>query len=262
MIANSDYVARRIQRVWGRRAKVIYPPVDVKHFESDLHHGEREGYLVVSELVPYKRVDLAVTTATQYGLPLTVVGDGVERQRLQSLAGPTVNFVGAISDRNVLRTHYARARALLFCGVEGFGIVPVEAMAAGCPVVAFADGGVIESVCASGRHVAGVYFTTPSAASLKDAIDRLEIEVKNQNCKPVRFLPKLVNFAAHVSAMRGLTCCFVIVTSVIVTAIYISAVSAFSVAYSRNTTLRTLPLAVSGNSVVWYQVVGILNLAR
>lgn len=130
--------------------------------------------------MPYKRVDLAVTTATQYGLPLTVVGDGVERQRLQSMAGPTVNFVGAISDRNVLRAHYARARALLFCGVEGFGIVPVEAMAAGCPVVAFADGGVIESVCASGKHVAGVYFTTPSAASLKDAIDRLEIEVKNQ----------------------------------------------------------------------------------
>jgi glycosyltransferase involved in cell wall biosynthesis len=140
--------------------------------------------------------------------------------------------------------------------------VPVEAMAAGCPVVAFADGGVIESVCASGKHVGGVYFTTPSAASLKDAIDRLEKKLKIKNCKPAQFVPKLANSAAHVSVRRWLTCCFVIVTSVIVTAIYISAVSAFSVAYSRNTTLRTLPLAVSGNSVVWYQVIGILNLAR
>ncbi len=165
LLANSRHVADRIRRLWGREARVLYPPVDVDFFAAGARAGARRGFLVVSALVPYKRVDVAVAWATERGAELTVVGDGSERPRLEARAGPTVHFAGTLG-REELREAYGRAEALLFCGVEDFGIVPVEAMAAGCPVVALAAGGALETV----DDRVGALFPEPTPASLANAV--------------------------------------------------------------------------------------------
>jgi glycosyltransferase involved in cell wall biosynthesis len=166
LLANSHHVAGRIRRLWGREAKVVYPPVDVSFFAA-APVVERHGFLVVSALVPYKRVDVAVDWATATSQPLTVIGEGSERSRLEKRAGPTVRFEGTL-DREEIRWHYAAAEALLFCGVEDFGIVPVEAMAAGCPVVALGQGGALETV-----GDAGVLFARSDVQSLDASVSGL-----------------------------------------------------------------------------------------
>ncbi len=151
LLANSAFVATRIERLWGRGARVLHPPVDTTLFSAVRHvpRKKRERYVVVSALVPYKRVDIAVRAAVRLNIQLDVVGEGPELQRLHILAhkaGPNqVRFLGRLGE-SALRDTYARARALLFPGVEDFGIVPVEAMAAGCPVIALAEGGALETV--------------------------------------------------------------------------------------------------------------------
>lgn len=167
-IANSRYVADRIRRIYGRESTVIHPPVDVRRFAlSRTHDG---SFLVVSALVPYKRVDLAIAAANRAGFVLRVIGEGPERARLEAMAGPTVHFDGALDDAGIAAA-YASCRALVFPGEEDFGIVPVEAMACGKPVVAFGRGGATESVI-DGRS--GVFFPEQTAESLIGAITRLE----------------------------------------------------------------------------------------
>ncbi|HUL71462.1 MAG TPA: glycosyltransferase [Vicinamibacterales bacterium] len=143
-LANSQYVAGRIGRYYNRRASVVYPPVDTAFFTPD---GNRPDpyFLVVSALVPYKRIELAMTAADRLGVPLKVVGSGPEEARLRALAGPGVEFLGTI-DPSALRETYRRAQAVLLPGEEDFGIVPVEAMACGRPVVALGLGGARETI--------------------------------------------------------------------------------------------------------------------
>ncbi|MEE8408757.1 MAG: glycosyltransferase [Myxococcota bacterium] len=175
LVANSAHVAARIDRVWRRPAEVLYPPVDVAAFaEAPEVRGKRHRrFLVVSALVPYKRVDVAVRAATMRGLPLDVVGDGPELRRLRRMAGPSVRFIGSLSPDRLVQA-YAEARALLFCGVEDFGIVPVEAMAAGCPVIGLREGGVLETVVENGEGATGLFFDRPEPDSLLAAISRFE----------------------------------------------------------------------------------------
>ncbi|MBI2155002.1 MAG: glycosyltransferase, partial [Candidatus Rokubacteria bacterium] len=163
-IAISRFVADRIARCYGRDAEVIYPPVDVQRFRLSEEAGE--FYLVVSALSPYKRVDLAVEAANRLGVRLVVVGSGPEERRLRALAGPTVEFLGWRSDAEVAEL-YSRSRALLFPGVEDFGIVPLEAMASGKPVLAFDRGGARESVVPleQGFESSTGLFSTPTASS-------------------------------------------------------------------------------------------------
>ena len=170
LVANSSFVAERIKRVWARDAGVVHPPVDVECFAP--HHGTREGLLIVSALVPYKRNDVAVRLCTAEHLPLTVIGDGPERERLRSMAGPSVRFIGP-QPKDELRDAYQRAEALLFCGEEDFGIVPLEAMACGCPVVALGRGGALESVVGEGTEATGVFIPEPSPLELHRGIRRL-----------------------------------------------------------------------------------------
>ena len=170
MLANSAHVAARIRRVWGRHAQVVYPPVDVDFFVAAPASPPRYGYVVASALVPYKRVDLAIKAANALQLPLTVVGNGPELPRLQRLAGPTVTFKRNLT-RVALRDLYAGAEGLLFCGVEDFGIVPIEAMAAGCPVVALRAGGLCETVV---PEVTGVFFAAPEVAAVIAAVRKLQ----------------------------------------------------------------------------------------
>ncbi len=142
-VANSATVAGRICAIYGREAEVIHPPVDTSRYELS---DERSGrFLVVSRLLAYKRIDLAVEAATRFGLSLDVVGDGPERRRLERLAGPTVRFLGRRGD-DFVRHALARCTALVLPGTEDFGLTPVEAQASGRPVVAFASGGALETV--------------------------------------------------------------------------------------------------------------------
>lgn len=144
-VANSQYVAGRIRRYYNRGSRVVYPPVDTSFFHPEPGTATGAGFVIVSALVPYKRVDLAIEACRRVGAPLAIVGRGPEEARLRQLAGPDVQFLGWRSDEEV-RTLYRRARAVLLPGTEDFGMVPVEAQACGTPVVALARGGACETV--------------------------------------------------------------------------------------------------------------------
>jgi glycosyltransferase involved in cell wall biosynthesis len=143
-IGISSAVASRIQRAYGRKAAVIYPPVEVK--EHRIARKVEDYFLVVSRLAPYKRIDLAVRACTRLGLPLKIIGDGRDRARLESLAGPTIEFLGFEPDDAIVRRHYARCGAFLFPGEEDFGISPLEAQASGRPAIAYAAGGALDTI--------------------------------------------------------------------------------------------------------------------
>ena len=169
-VANSEHVRGRIRRFYDRDAAVVYPPVDVDRFQPA---REREDfYLVVSGLVPYKRVDLAVRAFRSLGRRLVVVGKGPELARLRALAAPRTKFTGWVDDQEVASL-MGRCRALIMPGVEDFGIVPVEAQAAGAPVIALGEGGALETVDAgdgNGRPATGVFFARPTPEDLIDAV--------------------------------------------------------------------------------------------
>ncbi|MEM9761876.1 MAG: glycosyltransferase [Pseudomonadota bacterium] len=169
-VANSQFIARRIARVYGREAAVVHPPVDLARFRSVSAPVRDGGYLVVSQLVPYKRIDLAVEAFRRLGLPLTVAGDGPMAERLAAEAPDHVRFLGRVDDAT-LTALYARARGLIFPGEEDFGIVPVEAMAAGCPVIAYGRGGACDTVL-DGQT--GVLFHEQTPEALVAAVQRFE----------------------------------------------------------------------------------------
>jgi glycosyltransferase involved in cell wall biosynthesis len=168
LVANSQNVGRRIQERWGRPAEVIYPPVDT----AELRATERDdGFLLIAaRLLAYRRVEHAVEAAGLLGRELVVVGDGPEMGRLRRMAGPGVRFTGHLP-RPALVDLFERCHAYLLPGVEDFGIAPVEAMAAGKPVVALARGGALETVV---DGVTGVLYDRPGARPLADAITRLD----------------------------------------------------------------------------------------
>jgi glycosyltransferase involved in cell wall biosynthesis len=174
-IAISRFIADRIRRVYGREADVIYPPVDVARFTPT--ERVEDFYLVVSALAPYKRVDLAVEAANRLRRRLVVVGSGPEEPRLRAMAGRTVEFLGFRPDDEVAAL-YARCRAVLFTAVEDYGIVPLEAAAAGRPTIALARGGVLETMVGLDRG-AGVaptalYYDAQTPDALADAIVTFE----------------------------------------------------------------------------------------
>jgi glycosyltransferase involved in cell wall biosynthesis len=141
-VANSRMTQARIRAYFGREAEVVYPPVDTGRFSPGVVD---DHYLIVSELMTHKQIDVAVETFNRLRLPLIVVGDGPDQRRLRQLAGPTVNFAGRVADQTVVQLLQS-ARALIVTSIEEFGIVAVEAQAAGRPVIARRGGGALESV--------------------------------------------------------------------------------------------------------------------
>jgi glycosyltransferase involved in cell wall biosynthesis len=168
-VANSRHVAERIERYYGRSAEVVHPPVDVEHFLA-LPRSPQDFYLVFGRVVPYKRVELAVAACARLGRRLKVAGDGRALAAVRAAAGAGTEFLGKLtpSERDEL---FGGARALLFPGEEDFGIVPVEAQAAGMPVIAYGVGGVAESVI-DGQT--GALFGEQSVDALAEAIERFE----------------------------------------------------------------------------------------
>ena len=167
-VANSAFVASRIRKLYRRDATVVHPPVDVLAFDPDQPRGDH--YLLLGQLVRYKRAELAVQAFNELGLPLTVIGEGEQMAELQRLARPNVRMVGR-QPFEVIRQQLQSCRALVFPGVEDFGIVPVEAMAAGAPVIAYARGGARETVR---DGITGVWFDEQSVDALKVAVRRIE----------------------------------------------------------------------------------------
>jgi glycosyltransferase involved in cell wall biosynthesis len=169
LVAISEEVRDRIRRLWRREARLIYPPVDTN--EVQLSRRDDGFYLVAARLLAYRRIDLAVEACRALGRELVVVGDGPERERLQALAADSnVRFLGHV-DRRTLLDLFARCHAYLLPGVEDFGIAPLEAAAAGKPVIAYRGGGALETVR---EGVSGVFFDEPNHRSLVGAMEQLD----------------------------------------------------------------------------------------
>lgn len=176
IISNSNYIARRIKKFWNRDARTIYLPVDTSRFSSSNSEGcdvpAGEYYVAFSRLVPYKRIDLAVSACLRLQKRLVVIGLGPEFKKIKKLAAksPLVSFVGRASNEQ-LSAILHNARALLFCAEEDYGFVPLEAQSCGCPVIAFGKGGACETVV---DKKTGIFFGEQTTQSLCDAINTFE----------------------------------------------------------------------------------------
>jgi glycosyltransferase involved in cell wall biosynthesis len=169
-VANSNYVAKRIRRYYNREAEVIYPPVAVEKY-LDRERRREDFYLFFGQLAGYKRVDIALEACVQSGRRLVIIGAGADKRLIRSYEKTgLVSFAGRVSDEDAA-DYLSRARALLFPGIEDFGIIPVEANAAGCPVIAYRKGGVLDTVK---ENVTGIFFDEQTPASLIEAMNRFE----------------------------------------------------------------------------------------
>jgi len=170
-IANSHFVAERIERIYGRTSTVIHPPVNVDFFAQG-NYAKGDYYLFAGQLIPYKRPDLAIAACERMNRKLIVAGDGSMRRELEKNAGSNVTFTGRMQHER-LRELYAGAKALIFPGIEDFGIVPLEAQATGTPVIALGAGGALETII---PDMTGLFFDRPNVESLCHAIETFEMK--------------------------------------------------------------------------------------
>jgi len=171
-IAISHHIRERILKCYGREAEVVYPPVDTDFYTPDPGVQPEDFYLIVSALVPYKKIDLAVRVFNRLGRRLIIIGDGPERKLLEAQASKNIRFLGW-QPQEALRDHYRRTKALIFPGEEDFGIVPVEVQSSGRFVIAYAKGGALETVL---DRKTGVFFRSPDEAGLEQAVLNYETE--------------------------------------------------------------------------------------
>lgn len=167
-VANSENVAKRIWKHYRREAVVIHPPVRCSLFNISDEDGD--FFLCVSRLQEYKRIDLAIQACMKLGVKLKIIGDGPDKEKLKSMAGPNVEFLGRASD-DVMKECYAKCRAFLFPGEEDFGITPLESMASGRPVIAYGKGGALETVV---HGKTGLFFKEQTVESLIEAMQKFE----------------------------------------------------------------------------------------
>lgn len=184
-VANSHFIARRIKKVYGRDADVIYPPVDVERFT--LNNNKEDYYFTASRMVPYKRIDLIVEAFSQ--MPdkrLIVIGDGSEMAKIKAKASKNIEILG-YQPNTVMQDHMQKAKAFVFAAEEDFGITPVEAQACGTPVIAFGKGGSLETVRPFGKSKAtGIFFYKQDVSSVINAVmefDTLQNEIDPQDCR-------------------------------------------------------------------------------
>lgn len=164
LIANSVHTQKQIRKYYGRESTVIHPPVDTKRFGGfDAGAAKREGFVITGRQTPYKKINLAVSACTKLKVPLTVIGNGPENSRLKNIAGPTINFVDNLKSADDVAELVGSAKAFIFPGLDDFGIAPVEALAAGTPVIAYRGGGALDYIRPG---LNGEFFKPQTAAAL------------------------------------------------------------------------------------------------
>ena len=180
-VAISDFIAGRVKKNYGRNAEVIYPPVSLERFTPVAADKVEDWDLVVSAFAPYKRIDLAIQASNKLNRPLKIIGSGQKETYLKSIAGPQVEFLGWISNEEIA-DHMARCRSFVFPGLEDFGITPVEAQASGRPVVAYGEGGALETVRGLECETpSGIFFKEQTVDSLCEALQKVdEVEWDSQ----------------------------------------------------------------------------------
>jgi glycosyltransferase involved in cell wall biosynthesis len=181
IIANSRHIQAEVKKYYGREATVIHPPVYFERFQKLTNRNQaRSGFVISGRQTPYKRFDLAVVACSKLNLPLTVIGTGPDHRRLRRLAGPSVTFLGKVSDE-IVEEEFAQAEALIFPGLDDFGITPVEALAAGTPVIAYGAGGALDYVKPG---VTGELFTEQTVKSLAQALHNFKADRYNpKDCR-------------------------------------------------------------------------------
>ncbi len=187
-IANSQITAQRIKKYYGRPAEVIYPPVNLPHFNNINNSAKKTSdyFLIVSQLTPYKMIDLAIDAFNKLELPLIIIGQGRDGKRLKKMAGPNVKLLGWQPDE-IVKDYLKNCTALIFPGEDDFGITPVEAMGFGKPVLAFRKGGATETIL---EGITGEFFDDLCPESLADGVRRLRMNLKN-------YSPLLINKRAQ-----------------------------------------------------------------
>jgi glycosyltransferase involved in cell wall biosynthesis len=171
LIANSTHTQAKIKEYYGRDSVVMHPPVDIERFEQRTENGERKaGFVVAGRQTPYKKIDLAVAAATKANVPLVVIGNGPDHKKLLHLAGPTITFLTNVSDSEIVE-YFASAEAFIFPGVDDFGIVAVEAQAAGTPVIAYKAGGALDYIKPG---VTGEFFDEQTVEALDDILKNFD----------------------------------------------------------------------------------------
>lgn len=168
-VANSTFVAKRIQRYYNRKADVVFPPCDIQKY-ADCQRNPKDFYLFFGQLVGYKRADLAIQACIQSGRKIVVIGEGKSKEAKKYSRSGLVTFTGRISDEKV-KEYFSQAKALLFPGIEDFGIIPVEANSAGCPVLAYRKGGACDSIL---ENKTGLFFEEQTVESLIACMDEFE----------------------------------------------------------------------------------------
>ena len=184
-VANSQYVAGRIRRYYNREATIVYPPVNTIFYHPD-STPSGQHFLMVSALVPYKRIDVAIEACRRAGATLRIAGDGPDRHRLETIANGHVEFLGRLSDEQI-RDEYRRALAVLLPGEEDFGIVPVEAQACGRPVVAVARGGALETITPGETGILFDDLTPVSMASALETVAAAQFDPERLRANAQRF---------------------------------------------------------------------------
>jgi glycosyltransferase involved in cell wall biosynthesis len=170
MIANSTHIQKEIRKYYNRDSVVIFPPIDLDRFGKEPFAKKRQGLIASGRQTPYKRLDLAVQACTELGLSLTVIGRGPDHKRLVSMAGPTVTFLTGVPDEEMAK-HFVSAKAFIFPAFDDFGVVAVEALAAGTPLIAYRGGGSLDYV-QDGKT--GIFFDEQSKESLVKVLQKID----------------------------------------------------------------------------------------
>jgi glycosyltransferase involved in cell wall biosynthesis len=170
MIANSTHIQKEIKKYYGRDSVVIFPPIDLDRFGSEPFVKKRKGFLIAGRQTPYKRIDLAVQACTKLNVPLTVIGRGPDHSRLVTLAGPSIRFLTGVTDPEMPR-YFVNAKAFLFPAVDDFGVVAVEALSAGTPLIAYKAGGALDYV---DNGKTGLFFEEQTVESLMKVLQKVD----------------------------------------------------------------------------------------